>query len=212
MTQATRDSRRVAPWDHGAAARGLARIALILHVAAALGAIAADAPARDLVVPGPVAEVRLSDGAVRLAVPVIEQARQRCGPAALQMVLSYYGAGPEALFTAGAAYDPVLRGALITELASAARRAGYDAAVEALTPASLVALLEQGVPPILLYQNGRPPFTVRHYGVVTGWDVAQGEFTLNDGSAHPRIQRVNELVKRWNPAGAQALVVRRRQP
>jgi ABC-type bacteriocin/lantibiotic exporter with double-glycine peptidase domain len=178
----------------------------------ALAALTATAPARDLVVPEPAADPRPADGAVTLPVPVIEQARQRCGPAALQMVMSYYGAGPEALFQARTAYDPVLRGSLITELASAARRAGFDAAVEPMTPDSLVALLRQGVPPILLYQNGRAPFTVRHYGVVTGGDDTKGAFTLNDGTAHPRVTRVSELVKRWGPAGSQALVVRPRKP
>ena len=106
-----------------------------------------------------------------LDVPVVTQARERCGQAALAMVLRYYGAAPSALREVDAAYDPALRGSLITDLAGAARRAGYDAAVATLTPDSLIVLLNDGVPPILLYQNGSGPITVRHFGVVTGWDA-----------------------------------------
>lgn len=212
MTERTRGSRRAPAAMRGCDAGRSMRVALTCCVVAALAVATTDAPARDLVVPGSVAVAHRTDSPLRLEVPIIEQTRQRCGPAALQMVLGYYGAGPGAMREASSAYDPVLHGALITELANAARRAGFDAAVESLTPDSLIGLLEQGVPPILLYQNGRPPFTVRHYGVVTGWDGARGAFTLNDGRAHAHTQRVAELVKRWHPSGSQALVVRRRQP
>jgi ABC-type bacteriocin/lantibiotic exporter with double-glycine peptidase domain len=143
-----------------------------------------------------------------LDVPIITQARERCGQAALAMVLRYYGAAPAALREVDAAYDPALRGSLITDLARAARRAGYDAAVETLTPDGLIALLDDGVPPILLYQNGTGPITVRHYGVVTRWDAAGASFTVNDGSAHPRVATRGDLAKRWQTAGSQALIVR----
>jgi hypothetical protein len=46
---------------------------------------------------------------VRLPVPLIRQAPERCGPAALAMVLRYYGADSTALAETERAYDPVLR-------------------------------------------------------------------------------------------------------
>jgi hypothetical protein len=147
-----------------------------------------------------------------LDVPLVTQARERCGQAALSMVLRYYGAAPAALHEVDAAYDPTLRGSLITDLAGAARRAGYDATVGTLTPDSLIVLLNDGVPPILLYQNGSGPITVRHFGVVTGWDATHAAFTLHDGTARPRVTRRDDLVKRWETAGSQALIVRQRVP
>jgi ABC-type bacteriocin/lantibiotic exporter with double-glycine peptidase domain len=154
-----------------------------------------------------------SSGATpKLAVPIVEQAPERCGQAALEMVLGFYGAGPAGRVEAERAYDPVLRGSLITDLAAAARRAGYQAEVGTLTPDSLIALLGQGVPPIVLYQNGRGPLTVPHYAVVTGWDPTRKSFTLNDGGAKSRITRQNDLAKRWRTAGSQALIVRRQAP
>ena len=185
---ASRAARRFA-----SAAPGFACAALLLSLRLA----AAQAPA---------------ESRTRLDVPVVVQARERCGPAALEMVLRWYGAEGAAVREAETAYDPVLRGSLITDLAAAARRAGYDATVATLTPDSLVGLLGEGVPPIVLYQSGRGPMTQRHFGVVTAWDRARGAFILNDGSARPRVLRRDDFAKRWRTAGSQALVVRRRSP
>jgi ABC-type bacteriocin/lantibiotic exporter with double-glycine peptidase domain len=149
---------------------------------------------------------------VNLDVPVVVQTRERCGQAAVEMVLRYYGAGSTALREIDRAYDPVLHGSLITDLAAAARRAGYDARIAALTPDSLVTLLAAGVPPIVLYQNGPAPLTVAHFGVVTGWDPARETFTLNDGGTRPRAVGRDHLAKRWRTAGSQALIVRRSSP
>jgi ABC-type bacteriocin/lantibiotic exporter with double-glycine peptidase domain len=154
----------------------------------------------------------IAPGSIQLDVPILEQAPERCGQAALGMVLQYYGAGPAQQAEAERAYDPVLRGSLITDLAAAARRAGFDATIATMTPDSLVALLGEGVPPIVLYQSGAGPLTVRHFGVVTGWDPTRDAFTLNEGSARSRTLRLAEIAKRWRTAGSQALVIRRRTP
>jgi len=61
---------------------------------------------------------------IHLEVPIVRQARERCGPAALTMVLRWYGADSVGAREADQAYDPALRGALITDLAAAARRTG----------------------------------------------------------------------------------------
>jgi ABC-type bacteriocin/lantibiotic exporter with double-glycine peptidase domain len=145
-----------------------------------------------------------------LDVPIVIQAPERCGQAALEMVLRYYGADSAALHDTDHAYDPALRGSLITDLAAAARDAGYEATIATLTPDSLIVLLAAGVPPIVLYQNGRAPLTVAHFGVVTGWDPARGAFTLNDGGVRSRVVGRGDLTKRWRTAGSQALIIRRR--
>ena len=146
-----------------------------------------------------------------LDVPVVAQAPQRCGQAALEMVLRFYGADSTAARAADGAYDPVLRGSLITDLAAAARRAGFEAEISRLSPDSLIALLAEGVPPIVLYQSGGM-VTIGHFGVVTGWDAAKRAFTLNDGGALPRISKRDDFARRWRTAGSQALVVRRHGP
>lgn len=146
---------------------------------------------------------------LRLAVPIVEQERERCGPAALGMVLRYYAAPDSALARAAATYDPVLRGALITDLARAARASGYVADVTQSTPEDLAAALEDGVPPIVLYDVGFGPLRKQHYAVVVGWDPARERFTLHDGRARPRGMSARELAGRLEKAGALALFVRR---
>lgn len=148
----------------------------------------------------------------QLEVPALRHEAERCGPAALAMVLQYYDAPATALREADTAYDPVLRGSLITELAAAARRAGFRAVVATLTADSLIGLLQDGVPPIMLYQNGNGPMTVRHFGVVTRWDGARSTFALHDGSEKPRELGRAELIRRWSRAGSQALIVTRSVP
>jgi len=149
---------------------------------------------------------------VRLPVPVVRQARERCGPAALAMVMRFYGADSAALAEADRAYDPILKGSLITDLAGAARRAGFAAVVAEVPEDSVRALIERGVPPILLYQRGVGPLTVGHYGVLVGWDAARGRYAINDGGPATRTMARADLMRRWHAAGSLALVLSRPFP
>ena len=150
--------------------------------------------------------------AVRLAVPVIEQVPERCGPASLAMVMRFYGDDSAAVKIADCGYEPVLRGALITELARCARSMGFASAVETPSEDSLRALLRMEVPPVLLYRRGIGPVSRGHYAVLVGWDPAAGRYALNDGGREPRTIKRGELLRRWKAAGSRALVVRRKAP
>jgi ABC-type bacteriocin/lantibiotic exporter with double-glycine peptidase domain len=149
---------------------------------------------------------------VELSVPVIPQAPERCGPAALAMVLRFYGADSTHTAAAEAAYDPALRGSLITDLAACARRAGFAARVATLTEDSLQALLQNGVPPVLLYRRGLGPVTRGHYAVVVGFEADRDRYRVHDGSPRPRAIGRRDLLRRWEAAGRQALIVERRVP
>ena len=151
-------------------------------------------------------------GAVRLDVPALSGPPQRCGPTAFRMVMAYYGAPDSAAREGERAYDPALKGSLVTDLAAAARRAGFDATVAETTTAGLAGLVEEGVPPIVLYQQGRGPVTTPHYAVVAGWDASRERFLLNDGGLRPVAITRSALERRWRPAGSRALVIRRRSP
>jgi ABC-type bacteriocin/lantibiotic exporter with double-glycine peptidase domain len=153
------------------------------------------------------AAAAVAEPALRLPVPIVEQAPERCGPAALAMVLLHLGADSAAVATAQEAYDPRLGGALVTDLAAAARRAGFAARVATLSPDSLHALLREGTPPVLLYRRGRGPLTRGHYGVLVGWDPAREHWIVHDGGRRPRSLGREDLVQRWRAAGSQALLV-----
>ena len=149
---------------------------------------------------------------IRLPVPVIAQAKERCGPASLAMVLRYYGAPDSAVAGADRAYTPELRGALIGDLARAAERAGYAARVASLSEDSLLAMLRDSIPPILHYRIGMGPITRGHYGVLAGWDPARREYLVNDGGSRTARYRRDDLMRRWRAADSLAVVVRRRAP
>jgi ABC-type bacteriocin/lantibiotic exporter with double-glycine peptidase domain len=144
---------------------------------------------------------------LRLDVPLVRQSPERCGPAALIMVMRFHGADSAALAEAERAYDPVLRGTLITDLAAAARRARFGATVVQLPEDSLLALLGRGVAPILLYRRGVGPVSVGHYGVLVGWDPGRGRFILHDGGDRPRTVAREDLLHRWRAAGSLALLL-----
>ncbi len=145
-----------------------------------------------------------------LDVPIVKRASERYGQAALAMVLRYYGADPVALGEVDSTCRSVPRDSSLADLAGAARRAGYEAIVATLGPDSLIDLLADGVPPILLYRSDSTAATVPRFGVVTGWDAARAAFTLHDGSECPRVTRLGDLVEEWETAGSLALIVRPR--
>lgn len=146
-----------------------------------------------------VAAAHAGDAAIQLAVPVIHQTPEHCGPAALRMVLAYHHADSVACAAADSAYDPVLRGSLVTDLATRARRSGFDARITAGRADSLMAWLAAGDPPIVIYPRGIGPLARQHYAVVTGWDPERKTFTLNDGGARPRSVSQSTL-DRWRAA------------
>jgi ABC-type bacteriocin/lantibiotic exporter with double-glycine peptidase domain len=135
---------------------------------------------------------------------------ERCGPAALAMVLSYWGADSATAARAHEAYDPSLRGSLITDLAATARRAGFAARVATLSEDSLLVLLTEGTPPVLLYHRGVGPVARRHYGVLVGWEAERSDWIVHDGGATARRIDAGDLRRRWRSAGSKALLVWRR--
>jgi len=151
-------------------------------------------------------------GSVRLPVPAVAQAPERCGPAAVSMVLHYYGADSVASGLGGCGYDPILRGTLITDLARCAQEAGFAASVERPGADSLQILLSEGVPPVLLYERGVGPLTRLHYGVLIGWEPSRDAFVINDGRRKPIRMKRGALLSRWRSAGGRALIVRPLEP
>lgn len=189
---------------------GAGAIALVVGAggSAGAGAIAATAPPA---VPAATRSAALTETR-RITVPVIAQAPERCGPAALAMVLRFYGAPDSAVAEADRAYSPALGGTLITDLARAAERAGFAARVAPLTEDSLLVMLRDSLPPVLYYWSGMGLLTRGHYGVLVGWDFARREYLVNDGGARTARYRRDDLMKRWRAAGTLALIVRRRAP
>jgi len=68
------------------------------------------------------------------------------------------------------------------------------------------------VPPVLLVRRGIGPITRGHYAVVVGWAEDRGRFRVHDGGRMPRELGRRDLLRRWEAAGRQALIVERPRP
>jgi ABC-type bacteriocin/lantibiotic exporter with double-glycine peptidase domain len=165
-----------------------------------------------LAIPARAGPARPAAAPLRIEVPVIEQAPERCGPAALAMVLSFYRAPDSAVAGTERAYSPALRGALITDLARCATGAGYPARIASPGADSLLDFLRAGVPPILHYRRGPAPLARGHFGVLVGWDPDRREYLVNDGGARTARVPRDDLLRRWKAAGSLALIVSQRSP
>jgi ABC-type bacteriocin/lantibiotic exporter with double-glycine peptidase domain len=203
---------RLAPACAPLAGAGLGALALLAAAAVAPRIAAAHEGHSAAAESAAAARSAMRSETVRLPVPVIAQSPERCGPAALAMVLRYYGAPDSAVAGADRAYSPELKGALITDLARAAERAGFAARVAALTEDSLLVVVRDSIPPILYFWAGAGPLTRGHYGVLVGFDLARLEYAVNDGGERTAHYSRKELMRRWRAAGSLALLVRRRTP
>jgi len=146
-----------------------------------------------------------------LPVPVVRATRERCGQAAFEMVLRYWGADSAAIHEADRAYDPVLRGSLVTDLAAAARRAATPPRSSRCPRfAGGAAGRGRAADRALPERPGPAHRATLRRGARLG--PAHGDFTVNDGGAKPRVIGRGALAERWRTAGSQALIVRRPAP
>ena len=142
-------------------------------------------------------------------VPFIPQKKERCGPAALAIVLHYYGARVSPDDLAREVYRREISGTLNLDLLLAARRHGFDGQAAAGTPAELKRWIDRGVPVIVLL-GLHPPQTVFHYAVVYGYDDATRVFTLHSAKSPGAVLSYDEFAAAWAAASSWMLVVKRK--
>ncbi len=140
------------------------------------------------------------------AVPFFPQEPDRCGPAALAMVLTYSGVAvtPEALEPE--VFLPGREGSLQIELLGASRRAGRVA--YPIDPAweALLAELEAGRPVLVLLNlafNWRPFW---HYAVVVGFEPRSGTVLLRSGREARRELPLELFERLWDRAAGWGMV------
>jgi hypothetical protein len=159
-----------------------------LWALAVLGA--SSRPAADsLVGPGP-------------AVPFVAQGSLLCGGAAAAMLERFWGA--RGVYAED--YAHLVReeegGIRTTDLALALRRNGYMVRIERNDPELVLGRLEEGVPAILLLDDGAPPL---HYVVLTA--VSGSEIHYHDPKLGPdRAAARTEVLARWSGSGYWALL------
>jgi hypothetical protein len=182
--------------------RALAVLLPVLACTGCLGLRRADPPPTEgaLVLPG---------------VPRFAFGTDRCGSGALASVFSYYG-DPETQESLDATLPKTESGGVLSvDLLLAARSRGYRVRLVDGTAHSLLAAVQQGIPPVLLLRLSNLPGRKRdlyHYVVVDGSDHAGQRVRVLLGDGQARWIATSRLERPWSGAGHALLLVSRPPP
>lgn len=142
-------------------------------------------------------------GATLLGVPYVPQREDTCGPAALAMVLRYWGRPVLHDELAAALVDPELHGTPGSRLADLARAEGLRAVAFSGDFTVLREAIGHGRPPVVAWAMGRGRF---HNVVVVGFE---GDSPVVHDPARGAARRVarDRFERRWAGAGHWTLLI-----
>jgi len=166
------------------------------------GAGAWPPPARGQETRGPV-----RNGTVIPGVPFLPQEEDSCGPSSLAMLLRFYGGEARTGEIVRETGTAGLRGPLITDLAAAARRRGFEAEVVDLDLEGLRERISEGIPVILLVDLGVWVVSRPHYLLAFG--VTPDGVVAHSGRDEAKVIPFSTLDAQWAKMGRLAVVVRR---
>jgi ABC-type bacteriocin/lantibiotic exporter with double-glycine peptidase domain len=152
-------------------------------------------------------DVAAGQGHLIATVPFIAQEAYQCGPAALAMVLRYWGAAADAEEIGRALYLPSARGVLNLELEFQARRRGFRTQAFEGTLERAKAELRQGRPLIVFQDLGRFPVSVPHFAVLLGYDDRAEVVVLHSGTTAYRLLSYAEFLRTWGTRRGWALLI-----
>ncbi|HKE20490.1 MAG TPA: cysteine peptidase family C39 domain-containing protein [Kofleriaceae bacterium] len=145
---------------------------------------------------------------VRAVEPVRQESARDCGPAAIAMVVRFWGVP---LRLADATRAALLagsdRGSTLGALRDVARARGLTAFAIRADRATLQHELERGRPVVVGLLRARGDRRLSHYEVVVGIRPDSGDVATIDPAAGLGIRRWSQLAAEWDPAGRPALVV-----
>lgn len=156
---------------------------------------------RTTVAPGPIPYVIPG-------VPFVPQEDDTCGPSSLAMVLGFLGQDVDTRQIVRETRTEGLKGALITDLAAAARRRGFAAEVADLDLPRLRERISEGVPVILLVDLGVWSWSRPHYLVVYGW--TPDGVVAHSGRERGKVIPFSTLDAQWARMGRLAIIVFRK--
>ena len=141
------------------------------------------------------------------AVPFIPQDAYQCGPAALAMVLRYYGVDADRDAIARLLYLPSLGGALNLDLEFYARRRGLQARAFAGSLDAVKAVLARDRPLVVFQDLGVAGLPVPHFAVLLGYDDEAGVVILHSGTTAYRVVPYAEFERTWSARGRWTLLI-----
>jgi len=174
-----------------------------------LGGCAGDAGIRGRDAPNPGTEPPFqAAGAIIIpGVPFLPQEEDTCGPSSLAMLLRFLGSDARTGEILRETRTAGLRGTLITDLAAAARRRGFQAEVVDLDLAALRERISGGTPVILLVDLGVWVFSRPHYLLAFG--VTPEGVVAHSGREKGKVIPFPTLLAQWSRMGRLAVIVQR---
>ncbi len=140
-------------------------------------------------------------------VPFIPQVESRCGPAALTMVLNFWGTKLSELEVESQTYVPALHGALISDLRDYAQRQGFRATVYSSSLDDLRDRILKNEPLILLLDLGFGFYQKPHYLVAIGYHEGKKVLIAHSGRAENQVIPWDKLASEWARMNFLALLV-----
>jgi hypothetical protein len=153
------------------------------------------------------ADAAAGHGHLIAGVPFVSQDEYQCGPAALAMVLRYYGAAVSQEEIAREVYLPSLRGTLNLDLEFYARRRGFATRAFEGTLDRVRDEIRGGRPLIVFHDLGVPGYPVPHFAVLLGFDDRAGVVVLHSGPTAYRILSYEDFMRSWARRRSFALLV-----
>ena len=140
-------------------------------------------------------------------VPFVKQEPEKCGPASLASVLTYYGVSIQPDAISEATYNPKLKGSLITDLENYARRMGFNTESGRGDTGTLKKFIDDKKPVITLVDLGLWILARPHYLVLFGYD--EEGFIVHDGQNPSQTWSYSEFHRIWEKTGRAYLLVYR---
>lgn len=142
-------------------------------------------------------------------VPFFPQEPERCGPAALAMLMAFRGRPVPPDLIASEIYLPQLKGTLTVDLLIYPRTQGFESRILQGGFPSLLRELRQGNPVIVLLDVGLPLSALRHYAVVVGYDDETQSVIAHSGRRANILFPRELFEEQWRASGDWGLVVTR---
>ncbi|MBW2646875.1 MAG: C39 family peptidase, partial [Deltaproteobacteria bacterium] len=143
-----------------------------------------------------------------LQVPFIEQKDNLCGPAAVAMVLSFYGLPVSQQKVAEKTFTASLNATLLPDLVNYVNELpGFAAWSASLSLEELAKKIQEGYPTIVLVDEGIGPYQVLHYMVVVGIDQSQDKIVCHTRKDINKVFRIGYFLKKWRKMDNLALTI-----
>ena len=141
-------------------------------------------------------------------VPYVKQTTNHCGPAALSMVMQYWGDSADMSDLVTKTYTAQSRGSYQADMISAARRRGYMAVpIEGMH--ALIAEVKAGHPVIVFENLGLSWYPQWHYAVVYGFDLNRQRLLMHSGPKQAMTENIADFERSWMLGNYWGLVVLR---